>query len=90
MGKPKVKIVVEMEGGTIRGVYVDSDAVEVTDVVFLEDEEAGCGAYGEEFKVGGGPMEGRIVYTHHEALLADKFLFDPVMEAAKARLDSAF
>lgn len=80
--RPKVRIIVEMHGGTIQGVYVDNKNVNVTDVVFTESS-----MYGEEkeFKVEDGPLAGEIIYCHHEPQLGGKDLFGPVMKAAEAR-----
>ena len=35
--KPQLRLIVEMYGGTIEGVYQDSSDVQVTDIVFTED-----------------------------------------------------
>jgi len=64
----KVKIVVEMYGGTIQSVFVDNEKVNVTDVIFTENHKYGSGV-DPEFEVEEGPLEGDIIYCHHEPQL---------------------
>ena len=82
--KPKVKIVVQMFGGIIEAVYADSDQVEITDVIFLED-----GKYADsdvEAVVDGGQFEGNIIYTHEACQgTLDKEDMDAIVKAAESR-----
>lgn len=81
MSKQKIRVVVEMYGGTIQGVHTDSD-VEL-DVVFLEnpkyvDED-------REFVVEEGNFKENVVFTHHDEIKAPTADIDPVFAAAQRR-----
>lgn len=77
-----------MHGGTIQTIYADTDAVEITDIVFTE--AAKYNTEEEEFSVQDGPLEGAIIYTHHGGVtFAGADLFDPVFVAAEERIRHA-
>jgi hypothetical protein len=84
MAKQKVRVVVEMYGGTIQAVHTDSE-VEL-DVVFLEDPKyANETEAEEEFEVEKGAFKGQIIFTNQESQEADAANLDPVFEAAEKR-----
>ena len=92
--KPKVKLIVAMHGGTIQSVMQDTDAVDITDVVFTEtsqalDDEDDRDEEGElRFAVGSGPLQGEGIYTHFGPVdIAGPETFDPVMTAAVDRIE---
>ena len=86
--KNAIRVVVEMHGGTIQGVYTDAEGVEL-DVVFTEARKY-LGDSGEpEFEVGGeGPGAGDCVYTHHGSQQVPKEDLDPAFEAARNRIEA--
>jgi hypothetical protein len=92
--KPKVKLIVAMHGGTIQSVMQDTDAVDITDVVFTEtsqalDDEDDRDEEGElRFAVASGPLQGEGIYTHFGPVdFAGPETFDPVMTAAVDRIE---
>lgn len=85
MAKQKIRIAVEMYGGTIQNVVTDSD-VEL-DVVFLEDGKYVLDSGDKEFEVQKGPFDGQFIFTHHAQCKVDKADLDPVFEAAQERID---
>ena len=88
--KPRMRLVVEMYGGCIEGVHTDSDAVEITDVVFLEDARYGYETTDDEFVVNGGPWDGKIIFTHHgDTQVNEPAEFEHVMQVAQARIGAA-
>lgn len=75
----------ELYGGTIQGVYVDNDSVEITDVVFLENTK-----YSDtpEYTVNGGQFDGQFIYNHNgEPTVLPTEDFAPVLAAAQNRID---
>jgi hypothetical protein len=79
----KIRIVVEMHGGTIQSVATDA-GIEL-DVVFLEAKK-----YVEDaktFAVKSGPFKGEVVYSHYSQDDMKPAELDPVFEAAQERLD---
>lgn len=83
MARQKIRIVVEMHGGTIQSVQTDSD-VEL-DVVFTESSKYGSEVE-EEFKVEAGPLAGEIIYTNYAETKVNKKDLDPVFKAAEKRI----
>jgi hypothetical protein len=86
----KIRIVVEMHGGTIQGVHADAKCADDIDVVFLEDSKyVETDDERQEFEVEAGEFEGEIIYTHHGVLKTAKKSIDPVFKAAEARLKAS-
>jgi hypothetical protein len=92
--KPKVKLIVEMHGGTIQSVMKDTDAVDVTDVIFTErpgellDEDDRNDEGELRFGIQSGDLEGEGIYAHHGPIdIASPETFDPVMTAAVDRIE---
>ena len=82
--KPKLRLIVEMHGGTIQTIYADNPDVEITDIVFTE--YAKYGTEEPEFPVDDTVLGDAIIYTHHAGVtVAGDELFEPVMVAAEAR-----
>ena len=81
---PKIRVVVNMHGGTIESVCTESD-VEL-DVVFLEDPK-----YSEDpedkFLVDGGEFDDQIVYTHYASTKVDAEDMDAALKAAQERME---
>jgi hypothetical protein len=86
MSKPKLKLIVEMCGGTICNIYSDNQDVEVTDIIFLEDPKEVSDTE-DEFFVTAGSFKDKFVYTHfgnpQPAAAAD---FAPVVTTAEERI----
>ena len=85
----KIRIVVDMHGGTVESVCTDSD-VEL-DVVFLEEPKqiAGQDGRGEDdcYEVEGGLFEGQAIYTHYDGTKVEASDIDPVFAKAEKRLE---
>lgn len=89
----KVRVIVEMYGGTIQTVYLEKKDVDIElDMVFTESPKYGSGE-DSEVEVQKGPLEGSIIYTQlegshipseeNEQVSAE--LFEGVFDAAQAR-----
>lgn len=78
----KIRIVVNMNGGTIESVCTDSE-VEL-DVVFLA--EASDIEEEDRFEVPGGEFDGKVIYTHYEGTVLPATDIDPVFAKAEQRL----
>jgi hypothetical protein len=92
MGRPQVKLIVQMFGGAIERVFQDNPDAQVTDIIFTEDGNYLDGAYDRDkkgnllFPVASGPLKGQAVYSHYdEVSVADAKMFAPVVKAAEAR-----
>lgn len=82
---PKIRVVVNMHGGTIESVCTESD-VEL-DVVFLEDPKYSEDE-DEEFLVDGGEFDDQMVYTQYKSTRVDADDMDAAFKAAKEREES--
>ena len=89
--KPQLQLIVDMHGGTIQTVYVNNDAVQITDVIFTEDFKylddeplTDDGEYVSEIK--GGKLKGNGIYAHLVGVeVADPATISGVLEASDAR-----
>ncbi len=84
---PRVRMIVSMHGGLVECVLVDSDQVNVSDVVFTERPQEAT--LDDETFVVGGELDGEMIYTHHGVSLGDSATFDAVFKAAEARIAQA-
>jgi hypothetical protein len=82
--KEQIRVVVELYGGLVQQVFTDADVQ--LDVVFTEDPKYGSDDPAEgEHGVKSGPLQGMIVYTHHESEKRLPKHLDPVFQAAAER-----
>jgi hypothetical protein len=80
----KIRVVVEMFGGTIQGIFTDSD-VEM-EVVFTENRKHLDGD--QEFSVSKGLLMGQCIYTAKNSEKISHQTIDPVFKAAAERAKS--
>ena len=92
LGKPQVKLIVEMFGGAIERVFQDCPDVQVTDIIFTEDGKYLDGAHDRDkkgnllFPVTSGSLKGQGVYSHYDDVaVGGAKMFAPVVKAAEAR-----
>ena len=84
----KTKLVIEMYGGTIQGIWRDNPDVEFTDIVFLEDSKY-ADSMDDDFRVEGGLWDGQMIYSHGgDADWRGPEAFTQVLDACRRRIDA--